>query len=353
MLSASLLFCRIAPVLRGQIVTLLVTGFLCGAPRLQAAQPTTAKSVPTKVRISQSAVAARSTVLWIAQEKGLFAKHGVDMEVVYLRSSPLQMTALSTGEVQFAASGGSPLLFAVSGGQDLKIIAGQGNRLTYHLVVRPEIKQPKDLRGKRIGVTNIGGTTWMATYLTLEHLGLDATRDHITINGLGNQTILAQAVEAGNIDATLLDPFLSRGPRSKGLPVLIDLNKTNIPFMSGTVVVSGHYLREHPDIVEAVLRALIEAQAFVAAPANRNAVLQTMSRHMKLTNPALLEEGYQDLQIGVEKKPYAQAAGLRNIQRMMATLNPKVSRVRVEDLIENRFIRKLDESGYIDALYKG
>ena len=332
------------------LLFLLVLGDYQPLDAAQAVQQI-GKPAATKVRISQSAVAARSTVLWIAQERGLFAKHGVDMEVVYLRSSPLQMTALSTGEVQFAASGGSPLLFAVSGGQDLKIIAGQGNRLSYHLVVRPEIKEAKDLRGKRFGVTNIGGTTWMATYLTLEHLGLDATRDHISINGLGDQTILARAVEAGNIDATLLDPFLSRGPKSKGLPVLVDLYRAQIPFMTGTVAVSGNFLREHPDVVEAVLKALIEAQAFVAAPANRSAVLQTMSRHMKLNNPALLEDGYQDLQVGVEKKPYAQVDGLRNIQRMMATLNPKVKNIRVEDLIDNRFIRKLDESGYIDGLY--
>ncbi len=174
----------------------------------------------------------------------------------------------------------------------------------------------------------------------------------ISINGLGNQTILAQAVEAGNIDATLLDPFLSRGPKSKGLPVLVDLYRAKIPFMSGTVAVNGNYLREHPEVVEAVLKALIEAQAFVAAPANRSAVLQTMSRHMKLTNPRCWRKAIRILQVGVEKKPYAQVDGLRNIQRMMATLNPKVKKLRVEELIDNRFIRKLDESGYIDALYR-
>lgn len=334
--------------------TLLLVGFVCSSA-LHAAQPAqkAVKPALAKVRISQSAVAARSTVLWIAQEKGLFAKHGVDMEVVYLRSSPLQMTALATGEVQFASSGGSPLLFAVSGGQDLKAIASQSNLLSYDLVVRPEIKEAKDLRGKRFGVTNIGGTTWMATYLTLEHLGLDANRDQISINALGNQTILAQAVESGNIDATLLDPFLSRGTKAKGLPVLVELQRAKIPFMNSAIAVSGNYLREHPDIVEGVLKALLEAQAFVAAPGNRNVVLQTMSRHMKLGNPALLEDGYQDLQVGVEKKPYPQVDGLQNIQRMMGTLNPKVKGIRVEDVIDNRFIRKLDESGYIDALYKG
>lgn len=326
---------------------------LCQYPCLYAAQAPqkSAKANAAKARISQSAVSARSTVLWIAQELGMFAKHGVEMEVIYLRSSPLQMTALATGEVQFASSGGSPMLSAVSGGQDLKIIAAPGNRLVYDLVVRPEIKEPKDLRGKRFGVTNIGGTTWMAAYLTLEHLGLDATRDQIRINAIGNQTLLAQAVEAGNIDATLLDPFLSRRTKLKGMHILVELQRAKIPFMSTAFGVNGGFVRDHPDIVEAVLKALLEAQAYVATPANRNVVMQTMMREMKLNDVASLEDGYQDLLVGFEKKPYGAVESLRNIQRMMATLNPKVGGVKIADVIDNRFIRKLDESGFIDALY--
>jgi ABC-type nitrate/sulfonate/bicarbonate transport system substrate-binding protein len=148
-----------------------------------------------KVRISQSAVSARSTILWSAQELGLFAKHGVDAEVVYLRSSPIQMTALGTGEVQFAASGGSPVLGAAAAGQDIKIIARPSNRLSYALVVRPEIKEAKDLRGKRFGITSIGGTVWMAAYLALEHLGLDASRDQIRINAIGNRAKVEDIID--------------------------------------------------------------------------------------------------------------------------------------------------------------
>jgi NitT/TauT family transport system substrate-binding protein len=296
-------------------------------------------------------VSARSTILWIAQERGLFAKHGIEMEAIYLRTSPLQMTALATGEVQFAASGGAPVLSAVSGGQNLRIIASSSNRLSYDLVVRPEIKEAKDLRAKRFGVTTIGGTTWMAAYLTLEHLGLDANRDQIRINAIGNQTILAQAVESGNIDATLLDPFLSRSLKLKGLPVLVELRRAKIPFTNTAIAVNGNFLRDYPEVIEAVLKGLFEAQAFITAPANRSAVIQTMMRHMKLSDSAVLEDGYQDLLIGLEKKPYAAAEGLRNIQRIMATLNPKVIRVKIEDVIDNRFIRQLDESGFIDALY--
>ena len=302
---------------------LLVLLALCFCQPLHAAQTLqkTGKTAATKVRISQSAVSARSTILWTAQELDLFAKHGVDLEAIYLRTSPLQMTALATGEVQFAASGGSPILSAVSGGQDLRIIASSSNRLTYDLVVRPEIKEAKDLRGKRLGVTTIGGTTWMAAYLTLEHLGLDANRDQIRINAIGNQTILAQAVESGIIDATLLDPFLSRVLKLRGMPVLVELRRAKIPFTNSAIAVNGNFMRDNPDVIEAVLKGLFEAQAFISAPSNRNAVIQTMMRHMKLNDPTVLEDGYQDLLIGLEKKPYVAADGLRNIQRMMATLN--------------------------------
>ncbi len=330
----------------GYLIWLFVVGLW---PTLSDTAQAAQKSV--KVRISQSAVSARSTVLWIAQERGLFAKHGIEMEVIYLRSSPLQMTALATGEVQFASSGGSPMLSAVASGQDLKIIAAPGNRLVYDLVVRPEIKEAKDLRGKRFGVTNIGGTTWMAAYLTLEHLGLDATRDQVRINGIGNQTLLAQAVEAGNIDATLLDPFLSRRSKAKGMTILAELARAKIPFMSTAFAVNGSFLRDHPAVVEGVLRALFEAQAFVTTPANRHVVMQTMMRQMKISDIASLEDGYQDMLVGFEKKPYGAVNSLSNIQRMMATLNPKVLNAKVEEVIDNRFVRKLDESGFIDSLY--
>lgn len=310
-----------------------------------------AKSAPTKARISQSAISSRSAVLWIAHEQGIFAKHGVEIETIYLRSSPLQMTALGTGEVQFASTGGAPILSAIAGGQDAKIIFSPSNRLTYDLVVRPDIKDAKDLRGKRLGVTTIGGTTWMAAYLALEHLGLDATRDQVRINAIGNQTILSQALESGNIDATLLDPFLSRRLKLKGLPTLAELQRAKIPFTNTSMAVNAAYVRERPEAVEGVLKGMIEAQAFITTPANRTIVMQTMMRYMKLNDSASAEEGYQELLVGYEKKPYVALDGLRNIQRMMATLNPKVSRVKVEEVIDNRFIRKLDESGFIDGLY--
>jgi ABC-type nitrate/sulfonate/bicarbonate transport system substrate-binding protein len=338
--------------MRFRILAIALTIFALNYARVNlcaAAAP--GKSALTKLRISQSAVNARSAILWIAQGQGIFAKHGVEVETIYLRNSNLQMAALATGDVQIASSGGAPVLSAVSGGQDLKIVASPSNRLAYDVVARPEIKEAKDLRGKRFGVTNIGGTTWMAAILALEHLGLDATRDQVRINAIGNQTILAQAIEAGNIDVTLLDPFLSRRMKQKGLSVLAELYRAKIPFVNTSVIVNGTYLHNHAEVVENVVKSLIEAQAFITFAANRNIVMQTMMRQMKLNDMAMLEEGYQEVLVGFEKKPYGSADALRNIQRMMASLNPKVSRAKVDEIIDNRIIRKLDDSGFIDALY--
>ncbi len=330
------------------LLLLLAFGFeVHGAdPAGKSPQPKTAR-----IRVSQSALNTRSAILWVAQEQGLFSRNGLEVETIFLQTSNLQTAALATGEVQFGTVGGATVLSAVAGGQDFKIIASPSNRLPYDMVVRPEIKEAKDLRGKRFGVTGIGGTTWMAAILALQHLGLDPKRDQIQLNGIGNQGLLSQAIEAKNIDATLVDPFLSRRLKQKGLKVMLELYRVNIPFITTSVVVTGSYLREHDNIVEKFLRAMLESQSFIASAANKSPVMKTVMAHMKITDTAAAEESYRDLLLGIEKKPYPSLEALRNIQRMMALMNPKVARVKPEEIIDAAIIRKLDESGFIDGLY--
>ncbi len=317
----------------------------------QGAALTTSGSTPAKIRVSQSALNTRSAVLWIAQAQGFFAKNNLQAEVILVQSSNLQTAALASGQVQIATIGGATALSAVAAGQDLRIVASPSNRLPYDLVVRPEIKEPKDLRNKRFGVTSVGGTTWMAAILALRHFGLELGRDNIQLNAIGNQGILAQAIEAGNIDMTLVDPFLSRRLQQKGLRVMLELYRVNIPFINTSIVASAPYLREHEDRVEHFLRAMLEAQAFIAAPTNKNAVMKTVVNHMKITDAGVAEEGYQDLLLSLEKKPYPSLEALRNIQRLMAPVNPKAAQIKPEQVIDARLIRKLDESGFIDGLY--
>jgi ABC-type nitrate/sulfonate/bicarbonate transport system substrate-binding protein len=132
---------------------------------------------------------------------------------------------------------------------------------------------------------------------------------------------------------------------------MIEFAKVNIPFITTAVVTTAPYLRDHEDQVDRFLRAFLEAQAFITKADNKAAVLKTVMTKMKITDAASAEEGYQDLMIGLERKPYPSVEALRNIQKLMAQMNPKVAAVKAEEIVEPRLIRRLDESGFIDALY--
>jgi hypothetical protein len=115
--------------------------------------------------------------------------------------------------------------------------------------------------------------------------------------------------------------------------------------------VTATYLQQSPDVVENVVAALIESTAFSLSPTNKSTVLNTIMKTFKITDPAAAEEGYQGFLLSAIRKPYPSVERLRKMQTIMALHDPKVLNVRVEDLIEDRFVRKLDESGFIDRLY--
>ncbi|MBI2988361.1 MAG: ABC transporter substrate-binding protein [Deltaproteobacteria bacterium] len=305
----------------------------------------------TQAKISQSNVGPSSVPLWVAQGQGMFKKRGLEVEAIFVRNSTIQIAALTTGDMQFSSTGGAPTLSAAAGGVSLKIFANLHRRLPYDIAVRPDIKSPEDLRGKGVGVTNIGGTTWMAAVLALEHLGLDPGRDNINLQALGNQTVLVQSLDSGRIEAILVDHFFSRELKEKGFRILFEGRAANIPFAGTGLVTTRAYFDQRADIVENVLKGLLEAQAFIADPRNKPIVLKTIRERLKIAEPSVQEWGYQFLLETMERKPYPALEGLRNIQRFMKH-NAQVAKVRVEDLIDDRIMRKLDESGFIDGLYK-
>jgi hypothetical protein len=96
----------------------------------------------------------------------------------------------------------------------------------------------------------------------------------------------------------------------------------------------------------------LESIAFCLSPKNKSAVLATITKRLKLADASVAEEGYQDVINGVERKPYPVVEGLRNIQRLMKIRNPSLDKLKVEDLIDDRILRRLDESGFIDNLAK-
>ena len=304
----------------------------------------------TKITVGYAAISPRTLPLIIAQEQGLFAKHGIETRLVLIKGAPILVASLISGDIEIGYTGGTSVIGAAAQGTYLKILASVSSKLTHTIIANPSIKTAESLRGKRFGIQSIGGSTWMHTMLGLEYVGLDPKRDNVNLLVIGDSVLIGQSLEAGRIDAAVLDGALARRLRSKGFSVIADLQPASIPMLNQAIVVSQDYLQKRSETVEKILMTLVESLAFSLAPANKSIVIKTLMRRFQISDPVVGEEGYQDYLTSVERKPVPSLDALRNIRRLMALQNPKVANVKVEDLVDSRMIRKLDESGFIDRV---
>jgi len=303
-----------------------------------------------KITIGYAAISPRTIPLLIAQEQGLFAKHGIEARTVLIRGAPTLVASLISGDIEVGYTGGTAVVGAAAQGVYLRILSSVSNKLTHTLIAGPNIKSAEQLHGKKFGIQSIGGSTWMHTMLAIEHVGLDVKRDNLSLLVVGDSVLIGQSLEAGRIEAATLDGALVRRLKSKGFSVISELSPVNIPMLNQAIVSSQDYVQKRPEVVERILMTLVESLAFSLAPMNKAIVVKTVMRRFQISDANVAEEGYQDYLTSVEREPYPSLDGLRNIKRLMATQNPKVANVKIEELADNRFIRRLDESGFIDKV---
>src|SRR5262249_38341902 len=132
--------------------------------------------------------------------------------------------------------------------------------------------------------------------------------------------------------------------------VLAEFSKYNLPIASTSIIFRSALLQKSPQIAESLMKAVLEGMVFGIAPQNKDKMIALLSRRLKVTTQEA-EEGYRDMLLGLERKPYPSIEGLKNIQRLMKARNPRMADLKIEDIVDERVMRKLDESGFIDRLY--
>ncbi len=309
-------------------------------------------AAPVKIVIVHATINPSVTPLWITAEQGFFAKYGIDPEIVFVKSTSIMLAGLASNRIPIAYGGGGGILGVEVSATGLKIVATFIGRVMNDLVGAPAIKRPQDLRGKTIGVQSIGGTNWVIANLWLEHLGLDPRRDNIKIVPAGEQSVRVVGMEVGKVDASALGTAYSRSLKNKGFNILGDSMNIKLPLTGSDIVATKNLMDDRPELLENILKALIEGMAFFVNPRNKSAVLKTMMTHLRLSDPLAAEEGYAHLARSIEFKPYPSVQGLENLQKFMKTQDPRVASLKAEILNDPRFIRKLDESGFLDKVLK-
>lgn len=309
-----------------------------------------AAAAPTRLVIGYASTTPRLMPLWMARDQGFFAKYGIESEPVLLRSGATLVTGMASGDIQIGRTAGAAVLSAVAAGHDIKMLATFSSRNSYDVVVRPNIKRPEDLRGKKLAINSVGGGTWIGAMLWLETFGLDVQRDQILLQSIGDQGTQSQALESGTVDCVFVDSVYSKLLKQKGMNIIAESHEMKQPLVSQSTIMPNNFLRQHPDIAEGYVKGEVEGIAFATAPKNKPAVIKMLMRRLRVdANTA--EEGYTDMLRGVDRKPFASLEGMRNLQRLLKPRNPKIADVKVDDVVDNRIMRKLEDTGFIDKTF--
>ncbi len=305
-----------------------------------------ASAPPQKVVITPASFTEREGMLIVAQHQGFFRKYNLDAQLVLMPNAPLALSALTAGDSQFyygTTSGAS--LGAVLNGLDGVFVAAFINRLVGAFAVGRDIKTPADLKGKRIGVASLGGGNWMFTMLAFEHWGIDPKRDAVTFRIIGDTGVRVQSIASGVIDGSMVGYTHAAILQRQGYPILADVAELNIPFQDSGLFTRKSFLVQHPETVENVLRALVDAIAFIQEPENKTAVLKSLAQWLRLPKPEDALPGYDFMRKMYTRRIYPNVEGIRNSIRVLTLTNEKFGRLKAEDLVDDRIARKLEREG--------
>ena len=263
-----------------------------------------------------------------------------------MRNAAVALSALSAGEAQFySGSANGSVLGAIANGLDLAFIAGLANKLNGTMVASAAIASPADLKGKNIGIQSIGGGIWMITQLVLEHWGLDPKRDGINLRIVGDETVMVQSLMLGTVDATYAGYAYATMLKKQGFRVMADLTKLGVPFQSTAILARRSYLQSNPATAEKVIRALVEAIAFIQRPSNKAAVVATLTKNLQIVRPEEAEEGYEVIRNVYERRAFPNPEGISNAIRLLGLGNEKIRQLKAANVIDDSIVRKLEKDG--------
>src|SRR6185436_15853064 len=222
----------------------------------------------TRTNLAGSVTSESMTVLWVARDRGLFKKHGLDMQFILMPRNPLAVAALLAGEIDVAIVGPGHVINAASSGADVIGIANLKQKLDYRLNGRPEIKRKEDLRGKRIAISGPGSTSHLQALLALQDFNVDPTQAKITFLTIpGTEMNRRLALETGGVDATTLTGAVGDLYGNKGYHVLYNSRNTGATLPQTMLATTRRIAAAKPQLIEAYLKTMIEAIAVTLDPA--------------------------------------------------------------------------------------
>jgi NitT/TauT family transport system substrate-binding protein len=274
--------------------------------------------------------------LWFAAEAGIYQQHGLDAAVDYIASST-GIPALLSGQVQIANVGGTETLGAVVQGADLVIIGTTLPVYPFVMMAPASITSIDELKGKKVGVSNVGSTSDTATRIILRRNGLDPDKD-VTIVAVGSLSNRMAALLSGAIDAGVAQPPEQLALQDQGFHIIYDLAAEKVPAAGGAVLVQRSWLNANRDVAQRYIDALVDAAA--RARQDRALAISVLQKYLNTDDQRALAATY-DFFVGsvIPVYPVVNAAQFADSIDQLVPNNPAIKDYDLSKLLDNSFVQ--------------
>ena len=302
-----------------------------------------------KLHVAYTVIAPTQATLWTAKELGLFAKHGLDVELVLLVGAPLAVTALVSGETPIVHAGASAVVTSNLQGSGAVLVAGGANRFPYVLFVTDEIKSVENLRGKKFGVSRIGSADNAAAITVLNRFGIKET--DVTYVQAGSIPSRLAAMQTNALQATLLQAPETLKAKEIGMRPLLNFTKLDVEWQQNGVATTRDFIKKKPDTVRRFIRAFVEGSHYnLTNPKGAQKILQ---KYLAIKDDKSVQESYNEIVAKLTLKvPYPTEPGIQLYLDQLKIKNPKAAQAKPSDFTDVSFLKELESSGFIEKLYK-
>jgi ABC-type nitrate/sulfonate/bicarbonate transport system substrate-binding protein len=284
---------------------------------------------------------------WVAVDKGLYQKHGIDARLLQVRNAQISLTALVSGEVPIFLPSIANVLSGVSAGAKLGCVAFPIKGVSRELVVRKEIDSLAALRGKSIGVQSIGGGFWLQTMMLLDAAGVDPDKLGMKMRVIGEEATIVQALVAGNVDAAVVTLPSAAVAKRGGMRMLINSAELRIALQTVGLCGRNERIANSPDLMMRLTKGMIDAIVYIFDTRNKKEVTAVLKKHLRLSADEDAETSYNSLRTIASLDIAPDLAAFKNVQRIAARVNPKIAQVDVNEAINLSVVKTLEDSGYL------
>lgn len=300
---------------------------------------------------SGAGVSATQLPFWTAKHLGIYGKYGLTVELVAISSGARGMQALVGGSTHSANMAAMSPIRTVLGGGEVAIVAGYLNKSLFKLVAQKDIRTPADLRGKRIGLANFGGSTEFGVLMALKELHV--ARESVKLLPAGGSGARFAALEAKGLDATLLPYGEALIAEKRGFTILADLPELVKEFPDRLIIVRRASLEKDRGGVKRFLQATTEALFEIRNKNNRERIVPVLAKELKVDRKQA-EENYEEYQGAFSAPPRIGRKGLAAVLELMQheTGRPKAE-LDINRFVDESVLDELEKEGFFKRLQAG